>query len=130
MPKPPPPSEDEEQIVLVEYLETRGLKFTAVPNSTYTKSWSVKTRNKKLGLRPGLPDVLVALPGIGLAFIELKRVRLGVVSEVQKEWIDVLNMCPGTEARVCRGAIEAIRFVEELSPSTYGKALLESTSVF
>lgn len=122
--------EDDEQISLVDYLETRGLKFTAVPNSTYSPHISVKVRNKKLGLRPGLPDIIVALPGIGIAFIELKRVKGGVVSDVQKAWIETLNACPGTEARVCKGCMAAIAFIEELSPSSYGKALLSDKSIF
>lgn len=108
------PSEESEQVALVEWLEMKGLKFSAIPNSTYTTSWKVKARNKRTGLRPGLPDLLVALPGIGIVFIELKRTKKGVVSSSQKEWIEVLNKCPGTEAIVCRGATEAIAVITEI----------------
>lgn len=121
--KLPVPLEDEEQIKFVKYLqerEERGeLKFTAVPNNTYTPHMSQKVKNSKLGLRPGMSDLIVALPGIGLACVEMKRVRGGVQSAAQKEWEAVLNTVPGVEYRVCAGAVEAIRFIEELSPSGY-----------
>lgn len=110
------PLEDDEQVALVDYLELRGLKFTAIPNSTYTKSWQVKRRNTRLGLRPGLPDLLVILPNVGLVFIELKRQKRGVVSETQKEWIVALNTLPGVEAHVCKGAKAAIDVIESLLP--------------
>lgn len=111
------PSEAEEQIYLVQWLELHNFVFTSVPNSTYTTSWKQKTHNKATGLRPGFPDMVVALPGIGLACIELKRRKGGVVSQFQKDWIATLNQCPGVEARVCLGADEAIAFLQELVPS-------------
>lgn len=123
------PSEDEEQIEFVKYLQVRELKHTAIPNHTYNPHRSQQNKNKKLGLNAGLCDVLVALPGIGLAWVEMKRIKKSVTSEEQKEWVRVLNLCPGSEARICKGWREAVAFIEELSPSQYGKALLDS-SVF
>lgn len=122
-------TEDQEQMAFVEYLEARGLKFTAIPNSTYTKSWAIKNRNKRLGLRAGLPDLLVVLPGIGLAFPEMKRTKGGVTSDVQKEWITALNAVPNVEARVCKGAVEAIAFIEELLPQDK-RNKLQTSSIF
>ncbi len=115
-----PLSEDQEQIAFVAYLEARGLKYSAIPNSTYTPHMSVKQRNHRLGLRPGLPDLVVVLPNVGLAFIEMKRKKRGVVSLAQAEWIEALNTCSGVEARVCRGCDEAIAFIEELLPPGRG----------
>jgi hypothetical protein len=120
------PSEDEEQIEFVKYLQARELKHTAIPNHTYNPHRSQQNKNKKLGLNAGLCDVLVALPGIGLAWVEMKRIKKSVTSEEQKEWMRVLNLCPGSEARICKGWREAVAFIEELSPSKYGKALLDS----
>jgi hypothetical protein len=114
--KLPPLSEDDEQINLVAYLEARGLKFTAIPNHTYNPNFSQQNKNKKLGLRKGLPDMLVVLPNIGLIFIEMKRTRGSTTSTEQKDWIAALNTCPGVEARICKGATEAIKFIEELYP--------------
>lgn len=124
------PTEDEEQIEFVEYLVVRELKHTAIPNHTYNPHHSQQNHNKKLGLNKGLCDVLVALPDIGLAWVEMKRIKGSVTSDEQKEWIRVLNLCPGSEARVCKGAMAAIAFIEELSPSAYGTALLADKSIF
>lgn len=90
--------EDDEQIDFVTWLEDRGLKFTAIPNSTYTKYVSVKVRNKRLGLRRGFPDMIVLVrrheskDGEGyLLTIEMKRERGGKESEDQKDWREALN---------------------------------------
>jgi hypothetical protein len=126
----PVATEDEEQIEFVKYLVIRELKHTAIPNHTYNPHRSQQAHNKKLGLNKGLCDMLVALPGIGLAFVEMKRLKNSVTSPEQQSWVDVLNTCPGTEARICKGAMAAIAFIEELSPSKYGQALLADKSIF
>lgn len=107
------PTEEAEQIEVVKHLEKRRLKFTAIPNSTYTKSWSQKNKNTRTGLRAGLPDLLIALPGVGLLFIEMKRTKGSVTSAEQKAWIETINLCPGAQAYVCKGAIEAIAIIEK-----------------
>lgn len=107
-------SEDAEQIAFVQYLEARNLKFTATVNHTYTTSWKQKNHNKSIGLRAGIPDLIVVLPGVGLAFIEMKRTKNSTTTPEQKAWIEALNTCPGVEARICKGAEVAIAFIEEL----------------
>lgn len=103
------PTEFEEQKVFVEWLEAKGLKFSAIPNSTYTTSWNQKRKNKESGLRAGLPDLLIILPACkGLLFIEMKRTKGGVISPEQQGWINELNTLDGVEAAVCKGAAEAI----------------------
>jgi hypothetical protein len=116
----PVPLEDVEQIDFVDWLELQGLKFTAVPNSTYTKSWNQKRKNRATGLRPGFPDLIILIrphqdrAGKGrLLAVEMKRVRGGVVSPDQREWIAALNGL-GTEhieSVVAKGADEAIDYV-------------------
>ena len=101
-----------EQVALVNWLEFYGFTFTAIPNSTYTPSIRQKVRNKASGLRPGLPDLLVAMPHVGLIFIELKRTKGGVVSSYQKDWITTLNTIPGVEAYVCKGMDAAVAILE------------------
>ena len=116
------PTEDEEQRVVVEWLELVGLRFTHVAVSTYTTSWKQKSRNHYLGLRPGFPDLIVIVPshrsvdGLGhLLCPELKRRKGGQVSQAQHEWIDAINAIgsPSVEAKVCRGAQEAMDFVNQ-----------------
>lgn len=108
----PVPLEDDEQIAVVEYLEARGLKFTAIPNSTFTTSMAVKNRNTRLGLRAGLPDLVIVLPLKGLLWIEMKRKRGGVVSDAQHDWHDTLDLLPGNAAHICYGAGDAITVIE------------------
>lgn len=107
------PLEDEEQEAFVGYLEMKGLKFSSIPNSTFTKSWKQKNKNKRVGLRAGLPDLVVILPKY-LLFIEMKRIKKSTTSKVQKEWIEALNnIDKHIVARICKGANQAIEFVEK-----------------
>lgn len=108
------PTEHQEQCTLVEWMEYQGLKFTAIPNSTYTKSWKQKVKNTQSGLRPGLPDLLIIIPidksrtcKAEMVFIELKRQKGGKTSESQKEWIEAINGA-GVAAHICKGCDEAI----------------------
>ena len=108
------PKEETEQIAFVNWLEAMNIKFSAIPSSTYTKSWSVKNRNTRMGVRPGVPDLMIALPGVGIVWIELKRQKGGVVSQYQKDWIATLNACPGTQAFIAKGCDEAIAIIKPL----------------
>lgn len=114
------PLESAEQIALVEWLELQGLKFTAIPNSTFTRSWSVKRRNYREGLRPGLADLFIIVPrhksadGEGYAlYIEMKRQRGGVLSADQKAWQEAINGLgiANIQSYVCKGAESAIATV-------------------
>lgn len=110
------PTEYEEQCNFVAWLEAKKLKFTAIPNSTFTTSWGQKIKNKKLGLRAGLPDLLIITP-LGLVFVEMKRLKGGSLKPDQKEWIEALNELSGVEAKMCRGAEEAINYIKEFIPN-------------
>ncbi len=114
------PLETDEQVSFVEWLELVGLRFSALPLSTYTKSWSQKAKNRREGVRAGVPDMLVLIPttrsndGAGHAlFIEMKRRTGGVVSPEQKAWIAALNSLDSAnvDAVVCKGAHESIELV-------------------
>src|SRR5690625_4661990 len=92
------PLEREEQRRVVQWCEDRGLRLTAIPNSTYTTSYRQKMLNKLTGLRPGLPDLLILVAphqskdGRGyLLMPEMKRKRGGTVSPEQREWIEAIN---------------------------------------
>jgi len=112
------PTEYQEQSTFVDWLELRGYRFTAIPNSTYTHSYNQKRRNHFSGLRPGIPDILIILPKVGLLFIEMKRAKpKGKLTSEQAEWIAELNKLPGVQAEVCHGPEEAIALVERLTNS-------------
>ncbi len=116
----PLPSEELEQASFVQWLELKGIPFSAIPNSTYTTSWKQKAKNTRTGLRAGLPDMLIVLPHSCLVFIEMKKQKRGVVSPAQAEWIETLNTVPNVQAYVARGCDEAIAIVERL----LGKSLM------
>ena len=106
-------SEYEEQKAFVQYLEIKGYKFSALPLDTFTKSWSVRMKNKAIGVRAGVPDLMIIVKN-NLIFIELKRTKGGVLSEYQKEWNKELNNCNGIFAYVANGCDEAIKIIESI----------------
>lgn len=130
----PVPLESAEADTFMSYLRQRGLMFTHIKNEAGGSMVRNGTNwkaiwDKRDGVSKGFPDFAIVLPLIGLALVELKRIKKSVPSDEQLEWIDALNSCPGVEARVCKGADAAIAFIEELSPSAIGRSLLDS-SVF
>lgn len=76
---------------------------------------------KKMGTSKGFPDLLVFVPIKGIEdevdayqmlAIEMKRKKGSTISPEQKEWLAILEMA-GIPSRVCKGADEAIDFVNE-----------------
>jgi len=106
-----------EQEKVVKYLEElldKGeiLDFGAIPSSTYTRSWSQKRKNKAMGVRKGVPDLMIVAKNT-LLFIELKRLKGGVTSKEQKRFITHLNST-GAVAVVCKAAEEAKTVIDEV----------------
>lgn len=60
----------------------------------------------------GIADMTILLPKGRAIFLELKRVKGGVVSEEQKKWIKYLQSLD-YPAKVCYGADEAIEWIKE-----------------
>jgi len=114
------PYEADEQKAFVQWLEVKKLKFTAIPNSTWTPSGWQLTENIAMGVRSGLPDLLVIIPAkqsktkkACMLFVEMKRIKKYTIKEDQKNWINAINTIENVEARICFGADEAIGFVSE-----------------
>lgn len=107
------PTEYEEQVTLVQYLQLRGYLHFHVPNSTYTTSFNQKRRNRALGVVAGPPDLFIIVRGQLIA-IELKRRQGSATSPEQKAWIEALNAC-GVQAAICKGAEPAIAFIEAVA---------------
>lgn len=126
------PTEDQEQEAFVQWLRLKGYPHFRVPNETYTKSWSQKAKNKKLGVSSGVPDLFIVVPfppphliiahkdrdddvrNKTLVAIEMKRKKGGVTSENQKKWIKTLNEA-GVQTVVCKGCDAAIEFIESIT---------------
>ncbi len=108
MRKPPStvPSEHDECVWFAQYLEQlkdQGVirNYTHVANETYTPSWNAKNRNKLEGLVAGFPDYVIVTQD-DILFIEMKRIKGGVISESQKLWLRDLNAV-NHNAVVCNG---------------------------
>lgn len=108
----PVPTEEAEQIAVVQYLTMRGHRVAHIPNSTFTKSWSVKNRNKRLGVSAGVPDLLCIISG-NVVWLEMKRVKGGTLSQAQKDWIAALEEA-GQTVFVAKGADAAINFIKSI----------------
>src|SRR5690606_11533551 len=100
-------------MALVEYCDAMHYPRFRIPNETFTRSWKQKTKNKKLGVSPGVPDLGVIV-NHQLIFIELKRKKGGVVSDFQKEWIAHLEQA-NVPVRFCYGFEEAKAFIDEVA---------------
>lgn len=121
------PKESDEQTAVVQWAELHGLKLTSIPNSTWTSSFKQKAHNHATGLRKGFCDLIIlirpdqAKDGKGrLLAVEMKRVKGGVISTAQRDWISALN-CLGTdhiESVVAHGADEAIQYLSGYLKST------------
>jgi len=105
------PSEQFEAECLVRYMDSKNLLFSHINNEQFTRSWAIKAKNKRSGVRKGIPDYLVIVNN-HLIFIELKKQKGGRVSPEQKMWIEALTAC-GVDARVCEGFEKARAFIEE-----------------
>ncbi len=122
------PSEDAEQVRFVHWLDDSGYKYTSIPNSTFTKSWNQKRRNHMLGLRAGFPDLVVIAEGHFIC-VEMKRVKDSYPTQNQKDWIEALTEA-GVSAKVCKGATEAIAFVQSVTGSRGGGESKSGSNLF
>lgn len=92
------------------YYAAPSVQVVAVPNAARRTQWEAR-RAKQEGLVAGFPDLICLAPGGLMAFVEMKRVRGGTVSENQSEWITRLNEY-GFPAAVCKGADAGVAFLK------------------
>lgn len=119
------PLEDDEAIALADYLRAARIPFCHVANESRgnTKAAVIRGRKlKRMGQSKGVWDYEVFIPAKGITGridayqeirIELKRKKGGTVSPEQKEWGKVYEKA-GIPCRVCKGAEEAIKFINEV----------------
>lgn len=115
--KKPQHIEDDHTKLVASYLEIllmegKIIEYTHTANETYTKSWKQKARNKAMGVRSGIPDMVIVYPH-DILFLELKRPVGGVVSASQKMWIAALEAVGGpVHCKVARGYDEAREIID------------------
>lgn len=126
------PTESQEGDTLVAWLRINHIAFTHIPNETGSSPEARRRaiRMKRQGTSRGFVDYIVAIPTVGILYIELKRAKksLSKVSPEQKDWLAVLEQCPGAATCLAYGANEAIKFVESYLPQR--KQLDKSQTVF
>lgn len=109
---PSNPLETEEQKAFVTWLSYNWYFFSALPLwNLLSKDQAYK--NVAEGVNPWVPDILIILKNKKLLFVEMKRLKKGVVRPEQKEWIKRINECDGVTARVARWCKEAITIIQE-----------------
>ena len=123
-------SEHEEQVAVMAWAGVMAARFPAlrllfaVPNGART-GMRTAVKLKREGLRAGVPDLFLpaARAGYNGLFLELKRVKGGRVSDVQREWHAELRLA-GYAVAVCHGADEAQQCLASyLSGSRLGRFL-------
>ena len=126
------PTEADEQRVLAAWLDAMGILWAHPPNSGYRAGLNrdaqvasiAGARLKRLGVKAGLPDILIfqvppaedyaSVRGVA---IELKRREGGAVSDEHKAWLKDLRDV-GWLTRVCLGAADAIGWLQILGFGT------------
>jgi len=115
-------TEYDECVAFAEWCNIKRIKFSHIPNETYTKSWNQKRRNKRQGVSRGFPDYCIIVNGTML-FIEMKRPKKRLkngtfsasnskVSPEQETWLDEINTVEGNiHGCVCYGCDEAVEVV-------------------
>lgn len=112
------PTEYDECIALVDYLDIliqqKKIKYYShVPSETYTTSWQQKLKNKRMGVKSGIPDYII-LGNQKLIFLEMKRIKGSNTSEAQNEWIKELSKYHGVHSAICKGFDEAKIFLDSV----------------
>lgn len=119
------PLEEEETKAFHQWLQIQNIPHTHIPNEIGGSTSAMKARAvkmKKMGTSKGFPDLLVFIPVYGttgdvdcyqMCAIEMKRKKGSTTSKEQKEWLKVLTES-GVLCSVCKGADEAIKFVEAI----------------
>lgn len=120
--------EDEHTEMVAGYLDFMMsvgsvVEYTHTANETYTRSPMQKARNTKMGVRSGIPDMVVVFKRVVL-FLELKRPVGGVVSPTQKKWIAALRGVGGAvRCEVANGFDEAKKIIDDIAASEGAKIL-------
>ena len=106
-------SEHLEQVRLVSWFRRTypGVRVFAIPNGG-ARSGVQGASLKAEGVSPGVPDLFVPE---WLLWIEMKRETGGIVSPVQRDWIEYLESI-GHRVIVGRGFEDARRQIETIKP--------------
>ena len=104
-------TEAAEQKAVVQWCAYMGIPIVHIPNEG-KRSPAMAAKLKRLGLRPGVPDLFLPYPAGGFhgLWLEMKT-DVGRPTACQRDWIEYLRSV-GYAAYICRGAGEAINAIE------------------
>ena len=110
------PTESQEQIAVIKWADAQpGIRgrLMAIPNGAHKLPASA-AKFKREGLRPGVPDLFLPISKQGFhgIWIEMKRTKGGVISDVQADWVRFLRG-EGYEAYICEGADKTIKIIKD-----------------
>lgn len=112
----PVPTEAQESRMLMQYMKLKGYLFTHIKNETGRSVRGARGQNWRAiwdardGVSKGFPDFAI-VANKQLIFVELKRQKGSSTSPEQKAWLAAISEC-GVPAQICKGADEAIAFIE------------------
>ena len=113
------PTEEQECIVLADWLRAKNVKFTHIANERKTHPARGK-KLKDMGVSPGFPDYQIFITKYQskvnrpiIIFIEMKRQKGSTTSIVQKQWLEFINEFTDIQSFLCKGATEAINVLQE-----------------
>lgn len=119
--KAPSPTEDIEQVNLIQWLRLKGIRHNATPNGGHRHK-ATAGKLKAQGVVAGFPDLTIwpdlnyekRLP---VLMIEMKRTHGGSLSAEQKEWAGYFGALMALDYpvrwAVCKGFDEARKFITE-----------------
>ena len=83
------PSEDHEQMLFVQWFKRTypTVKIMSIPNGGH-RHIAVAAKMKATGQAAGVPDIFIPA---WLCWIEFKRIKGGIVSPAQRDWISYLE---------------------------------------
>jgi len=106
------PTEDQEQIALVKWLNFYHIPFYHIPNGG-TRNLREGRKFKLMGVQSGVPDICIpeGRKGYFGMYIELKRSKGGIISENQSLWMEKLAKLNHFVC-VAYGCQDAIKFIK------------------
>ena len=114
----PKTTEAQEQKSLIEWAKWQEGRYPELKMLMHIPNEGKRSKRygaelKRLGLRPGFPDLGLLVPNKKYAglFIELKADKTKSMTKEQKEWLEKLNSY-GYKAVRCNGAEEAIQVIK------------------
>lgn len=119
------PLEDEECILLHQWLEIQHIPHAHIANESRSSNRNAMIRGaklKRMGQKSGVWDYEIFLPIKGITGnvdayqevrIEMKRQKGGTVSDAQKDWKKIYDKA-GIPCAICKGFEEAKKYIETL----------------